>query len=91
MAPRGELRHNTFMQLSMKALGADLTLPYYDNIHVMMTQLMSQTLTMHCMLMQCAGVSTWESQPMHMAPRGALSPPFWPHHTAPRPRNTLGR
>ena len=46
MAPHGELRHNTFMQLSMKALGADLTLPGCDNIHVMMTQLMSQTLTM---------------------------------------------
>ena len=32
------------MQLSMKTLGVDLTLPYYDNIHVMMTQLVSQTL-----------------------------------------------
>ena len=52
-----------------------------------MTQLMSQILTMHCMLMQCAGVSTWESQPMNMAPRRELSPPFWPHHTDPCPRN----
>ena len=41
MAPHGDLRHNTFMQLSMKAPGVDLTLPCYDNIHVMMTQLMS--------------------------------------------------
>ena len=85
MAPFGELRHNTFMQLSMKALGADLILPCYDYIYIMMIQLMSQTLTMHCMLMQCAGVSTWESQPMHMAPRGELSLPFRPHHTDPRP------
>ena len=44
MAPHGELRHNTFMQLSMEDLDTDLTLPYYDNIHVMMTQLVSQTL-----------------------------------------------
>ena len=59
----------------------------------MMTQLVNQTPTMHSRLMQCAGVSTWESQPMHcgsdshMAPRGELSPPFRPHHTDPRPRN----
>ena len=74
IAPHWEPRYNTFMQLSMKA-------------HVMVTQLMSQTLTMHCMLIQCAGVSTWESQPMQTAPREELSPPFQLHHTDPRPRN----
>ena len=79
MAPHGKPRHNTFMQLSMKA-------------YVMVTQLMSQTLTMHCMLMQCASVSTcsvstWKSQPSTWkSPHGGPSPPFQPH-TDPRLRN----
>ena len=67
----------------------------------MMTQLVNQTLTMHCRLMQCAGVSTWVSKPLHsgsisngiiqldshMAPRGELSQPFRPHPTDPRQIN----
>ena len=63
----------------------------------MMTQHVNQTFTMHCGVMQWAGVSKWKSQPMHcdsisngiiqldshMTPCGGLSPSLRPYHTNP--------
>ena len=52
IAPHGGPKHNTFMQLSMKA-------------HVLVTQLMSKTLIMHHIQRASVGtcsVSTWKSE-----------------------------
>ena len=77
IAPCGSARHNTFMQLSMKA-------------HVMVTQLMSKTLIMHRIQrasVSTCSVSTWKSQhSTWKSPHGEPSPPFRPH-TDPRLNN----
>ena len=53
------VRHNTFMRISMKALGADQRthIVITQHILVMMTLHMNLTFTIHVGITQCAGVS----------------------------------